>query len=126
MFLRRAMKNKALYLKNTRAVRYQARNGNEKWSRQHIRMNCKEYECCLDMRKFGKISVSFLIACAIDLYKDDFEGEHDSTSEGKPDNYHINGYIVLKEEHNEAVCWTIYWGKPAEIHEQNPAILIFH
>ncbi len=51
-------------------VRYQKKKNNEKWKTKHVWFPCDFYEKCIDLRKFHKLSLSFILALAIQLFLD--------------------------------------------------------
>ncbi len=62
------------------------------------------------MRKFFKMSVSFILAYAVMRYLDEVLKRNKSA-----DNYCYQNYIFMKEVVNGIICWQIYWGIPQKI-----------
>ncbi|MBN2080202.1 MAG: hypothetical protein JW838_14630 [Spirochaetes bacterium] len=92
-------------------IRYQKRNPNNGWCRFHLLLREDEYEFFLDLRKFFKRSVSFLIAYAIDRYLDEI-----ITIEREfCDNYPYKNYIMSRMVVDKIVCWMLCWGVPGSI-----------
>lgn len=52
-------------------VRYQQRREKSRWCTIHVSLRKDEYEFFTDLRKVMKLSVSFIIAWAIELYLDE-------------------------------------------------------
>ena len=92
-------------------VRYQERRGSGQWKRLHVSMMCDEYEYCIDLRKVFKMSVSFLIACAIEKYLDALIQKCGKNA----DSYRYQNYAIMKLQSQEVVCWVIYWGIPQKL-----------
>ena len=63
--MQRVMSDNQKMLKSCSRVKYQERDVKENWHRLHIIMNEYEYEYYFDMRKFFKMSVSFILAYAV-------------------------------------------------------------
>ena len=94
-------------IKTNSRVKYQERDSKENWQRIHIVLNEYEYEYCLDMRKFFKMSVSFILAYAVLRYLDEICKMNKST-----DKYFYTSYIFIKKTYDGAISWQIYWGIP--------------
>ena len=107
LLMQRVMKDNQRLLKTYSRVKYQERDIKENWHRLHIVMNEYEYEYYLDMRKFFKMSVSFILAYAVMRYLDEVLKMNKSA-----DNYCYQNYIFMKEVVNGIICWQTYWGIP--------------
>jgi hypothetical protein len=77
-------------------------------------MNEYEYEYYLDMRKFYKMSVSFILAYAVMKYINEVVNELLNGNKNT-DNYSYRNYIFIKTTSNETICWQIYWGVPQKL-----------
>ena len=110
LLMQRVMKDNQRLLKTYSRVKYQERDIRENWHRIHIVLNEYEYEYYLDMRKFFKMSVSFILAYAVMRYLDEVLKGNKSA-----DNYCYQNYIFMKEVVNGIICWQIYWGIPQKI-----------
>jgi hypothetical protein len=55
-----------------KTIRYQSRLSPDDWHRLHVCLDDVLYECCLDLRKCLKCSVSRIISDAIKEYSDDY------------------------------------------------------
>jgi len=95
---------------NGTAVLYQERRPKHKWKRVHLSLRRDEYEYCIDLRKVKKLSVSFIIAIAIEQFLDDLI----SKIENNPDNYRYRNYIIICKTVNNVTNINIYWGIPPE------------
>ncbi len=120
ILLQRVMKNNHKLLKSYSRIKYQERDEKDNWHRLHIVFNEYEYEYCLDMRNFYKMSVSLILAYAVRRYLDEVVNE---LLYGNicSDNYHYKNYIFMKKTVDEVICWQIYWGIPSNL----PGLLKF-
>ena len=107
LLIQRIMKDNQRMIKTNSRVKYQERDVKENWSRINIVFNEYEYEYCQDLRKFFKMSVSYIIAYAVLKYLDEVLKFKKST-----DNYFYTSYIFIKKTYDGAICWQIYWGIP--------------
>ena len=112
--MQRVMGNNQKMLKSYSRVRYQERDVKENWHRLHIVMNEYEYEYYFDMRKFYKMSVSFILAYAVKRYLDEIVNELLDRNI-RTDKYYFRNYIFMKETIDGITCWRIYWGIPQKL-----------
>lgn len=112
-FMQRVMKDNHKLLKTSSRIKYQKRDEKENWHRIHIVLNEYEYEYYLDMRKFYKMSVSFILAYAVKRYLDNMLNE--LLNANNIDNYLYSNYIFSLEVVDRIVCWKIYWGIPLKL-----------
>ena len=114
LLMQRVMSNNQRMLESYYRIKYQARDERENWYRLHLVLNEYEYEYYLDMRKFFKMSVSFILAYAVRRYLDEIINEllHGSNN---TDNYCYRNYIFIKKTIDEIICWEIYWGIPKKL-----------
>ena len=110
LLMQRVMSDNQKMIKSYSRIKYQERDVKENWHRFHVSMNEYEYEYYLDMRKFFKMSVSFILAYAVMRYLDEVLKRNKSA-----DNYCYQNYIFMKEVVNGIICWQIYWGIPQKI-----------
>ncbi len=108
--IQRVMNGNQGLIKTNSRIKYQERDLKENWQRIHIVFNEYEYEYCLDLRKFCKLSVSYIIAYAVLRYLDELLVRHKMT-----DNYCYKNYVFIKKTIDETVIWQIYWGIPPEL-----------
>ena len=113
LLMQRVMKDNHRLLKTSSRIKYQKRDEKENWHRIHVVLNEYEYEYYLDMRKFYKMSVSFILAYAVRRYLDNIMNE--LLNANKFDNYLYRNYIFSLEVVDKIVCWKIYWGIPLKI-----------
>jgi hypothetical protein len=99
-------------------VKYQERRDESEWDSLHLVLKPEDYEYFLDMKKFMKMSVSFLITRAIKKHMK--EVIYNKTT----DNYRLTNYIVIYEKVDQIPCWRIYWGMPAHLKRLIPYPLL--
>jgi hypothetical protein len=109
LLIQRIMKDNQRMIKTNSRVKYQERDLKENWHRIHIVLNEYEYEYCFDMRRFFKMSVSYILAFAVLRYLDEILKRNKST-----DKYFYTSYIFIKKTHDVAISWQIYWGIPPQ------------
>jgi hypothetical protein len=114
LLIQRVMSDNQRMTKTNSRVQYQRRDLKENWHRIHVVFNEYEYEYCLDLRKFCKMSVSYILAYAVRRYLDEVLDEllNGSTN---TDNYYYSNYIFIRKIVNNIVCWQIYWGLPPQL-----------
>lgn len=95
-------------------VRYQKKSRPEDWHRFHITLRMDDYEFFLDMRKLLKMSVSLIIAYAVNKYLNDIMKNNIT------DNYLFINYVIIKEVIDEIICWKLLWGYPQNLHKLIP------
>lgn len=92
-----------------KSVQYQKQREPEEWSLFHVKIMPDVYEYLLDLRKLLKMSVSLIIADAVN----DFFGE--MCDKKSSDNYHFKNYFISLAIDGGIICWKLYWGIPHEI-----------
>jgi hypothetical protein len=114
LLMQRVMEDNQKLLKSCSRVKYQERDVKENWHRLHLVLNEYEYEYYLDMRKFFKMSVSFILAYAVRRYLDEILCELHNGNKNT-DNYCYKNYIFVKNVIGKVICWKIYWGVPPKL-----------
>jgi len=71
-------------------VQYQKRSTPDEWHTLHVSLREDDYEYFLDLRKLMKMSVSFILACAVKKYL------HGLINKKITDNYQFKNYILAK------------------------------
>lgn len=97
------------YVRNGKRVEYQSRHNHGTWHAFHLQLRPNDYECLLDLRKLLKMSVSHILAYAIDKYLDIL------MKRKVTDNYHLTNYMILKETIDGILCWKLIWGFPRSL-----------
>lgn len=110
--LRHAAGNKRLFLPDAIRVRYQGRREKEEWRCLHVSIRRDEYEFYHDLRCLCKLSVSFLIAYALEHYLD----EVFALIMKDADNYRYQNYAIYRIVDNGIICWVRCWGIPRRKH----------
>lgn len=92
-------------------VKYQARRDKAHWKTAHVYLRGDEYEYFCDLKKVFKLSVSHIIARAIDYYLDEIV----ALLNGGTDNYHYHNYIFSTIRVHDVTCLVFYWGIPPQL-----------
>jgi hypothetical protein len=91
-------------------VRYQERDPLRQWHRFSISFRKDENEFFTDLRKLGKLSVSYLVAIAVEQYLDELLRKGT-----KIHNYvRFNHYAIGQRNDGGIICWELYWGEPPD------------
>ena len=97
-------------------IRYQKNDRDETWHKFHICFNTYQYEYCLDMRKLYKMSISFILAYAIENYLNELCDLLTCCKDKKyTDNYLYKNYILTNNTIDGVICWQLYWGFPQKL-----------
>lgn len=110
LLIQRMMHNNQRMIKTYSRIKYQERDLKVNWYRINIVFNEYEYEYCQDMRKFYKMSISYILAIAVLRYLDEMLKRKKST-----DNYFYRNYIFIKVTVDGVICWKTYWGIPPKL-----------
>ena len=92
-----------------RMVKYQKKCNPGDWHAFHLSLREDDYEYFLDLRKLLKMSVSLILAYAVDKYLQQL------ITCNITDNYRFIHYVVVKEIVEDTICWRFYWGCPATL-----------
>ena len=109
--MRRAGAGKMERLRPWCRVKYQARRDKAHWKKLHVVLRGDEYEYFYDLKKVFKLSVSHIIARAIDQYLDEII----ELLNGGADNYHYHNYIFSTIRVHDVTCLVFYWGIPPRL-----------
>jgi hypothetical protein len=94
-----------------RLVEYQARRDGYDLHPFHISFKEDENEYFQDLRKLLKMSLSLILAFAVERYL------NASKRDTLTDNNLFRNYFIIKELVDSIICWKIYWGHPPEIRQ---------
>ncbi|MBP7738666.1 MAG: hypothetical protein KA369_22010 [Spirochaetes bacterium] len=92
-----------------RMVQYQEKRDPGEWHKFHIILRPDEYEFFLDLRKLLKMSVSHILAFAVERYLSKL------INEVITDNYLYKNYVMIRELINNIQSWKLIWGYPPDI-----------
>ncbi|HPC41277.1 MAG TPA: hypothetical protein PLD91_10205 [Spirochaetota bacterium] len=92
-------------------VKYQSRDSKCNWSKFHLTLREDEYECCLDLRKIYKMSLSAIIAFSVKKYLKNVIAIFSTNSIEKIyDIYLYRNYLFSFNIIDGITCINIYWG----------------
>ncbi len=107
----RMVHNRLLNIKMFTSVKYQDTGEDIKWHRLHVSFSTDVYEKALDLRKILKMSVSFIIAKAVENILSDIINDFLRTN--KTDNYFRN-YVFIPKFYRGVLYFTIFWEYPSD------------
>jgi hypothetical protein len=90
-------------------IQYQKRSRPDEWQTFHLYVREDDYEYFLDLRKLLKMSVSLILAYAVEKYLFKLL-KKDST-----DNNRYRNYVIIKDVIDDIICWKFIWGFPPNI-----------
>ncbi|HOT47187.1 MAG TPA: hypothetical protein PLM53_12765 [Spirochaetota bacterium] len=90
-------------------VRYQKRMKRCDWQLFHLQVGEDDYEFLLDMRKLCKMSVSLILAYAVEKYLSKLVKNKNA------DNYRFKNYAIVRECLEGVICWKFFWGLPLNL-----------
>ncbi len=92
-------------------VKYQDRDMSGNWHVFHLTLRQDEYEYGLDLRKIYRMSLSAVVAYAVDKYLDEIVLKFSKLDdEAITDNYLYKNYIIAYRLVEGVHSWRIYWG----------------
>lgn len=89
-------------------IEYQPRSQNPEWRVFHLRLKQAEYNFYQDMRIICKMSISYIIAYAIENHLDEIM----KRLTGDITRYRLSGYAIIQHTIGDITCWAKYWGIP--------------
>ncbi len=92
-------------------VKYQRTVDDIAWHTLHVSFSGDIYEKALDLRKVMKMSVSYLIARAIELYLNEVINE--ISQKKHADNY-LQEYAFISGKNKKSLNFTIFWHAPSK------------
>ena len=90
-------------------VQYQNRRNPDEWHTFHLQVREDDYEYFLDLRKLVKMSVSLILAYAVEKFLDKLLKNNNT------DNNRYRNYIIIKDVIDNIICWKFIWGFPPNI-----------
>jgi hypothetical protein len=119
ILIHKTLNNCSIKAKLFNAVKYQQTGDDIIWHTLHVSFSEDIYEKALDLRKVLKISVSYIIARAIELYIDQVVEslveaglKPASTNQTGTDSY-CKEYVFISSKCNGLLYFTIFWSKPS-------------
>ncbi len=109
MLLKKMMKNESSKACIHKTIKYQKCNEKTNWHTFHITFKGDEYEYFLDLRKLLKMSLSHIVAYAVNKYLKSL------LLDKSTDNYSFTNYILAKEDADGIIYWKLFWGIPKKI-----------
>ncbi len=99
-------------------VKYQERRKPNDWHTVHLELREDEYEYLLDLRRLLKLSVSLILANAVDKYLMKVEKIIQS------DKYLMRNYVLIQEINNGTLHWRHIWGFPSNIGDLTSCVTV--
>ncbi len=94
-------------------IKYQDRCRSQKSHTFHVYLHDDDYEYWLDLKKLLKMSVSLILAFAVNKYL------AKGARINRTDNYRFTNYTVAKEIIENKIIWKFIWGIPPNPRKQN-------
>jgi hypothetical protein len=112
LLLMRIMQNHSMPHRGFTTVKYQPDDDKDKWHPFQICIRPDENEFFMDLRKFCKYSVSYLVAIAVEKYLDQLVDDAGGT--GIHNYVYYRNYVIYREVVDGVISWRLYWGYPSE------------
>jgi hypothetical protein len=90
-------------------VQYQQIRKQGEWHTFHLYVREDDYEYFLDLRKLLKMSVSLILAYAVEKFLDKILKTNDT------DKNRFRNYTVIRDVIDDIICWKFIWGFPHNI-----------
>ena len=90
-------------------VQYQNRRNPDAWHTFHLQVREDDYEYFLDLRKLLKMSVSLILAYAVEKFLDKLLKNNNT------DNNRYCNYVIVKDVIDDIICWKFIWGFPPNL-----------
>ncbi|MCP4134776.1 MAG: hypothetical protein GY754_27625 [bacterium] len=111
LLVRRVMEEEPFDLIMFKRVKYQVRDEDDSWYRCHVKFDSSIYENCLDLRKVYKLSVSAIIAFAINNFLDDLLLS--GALRIQVESYH-HAYLFGEGKPDGVKSFVTFWGVPTQ------------
>jgi hypothetical protein len=89
----------AMMVRTGMLIQYQERRASGEWHTVHVVFDAVENEYFQDLRKLSKMSLSLILALAVERYLD----------KDKTDNNRYFTYFIVKENVGLTVIWQLVW-----------------
>jgi hypothetical protein len=106
MLIKHVMRDSRKQVRCGRRVQYQDRKDESTWHIFHLQLRPDDYEYFLDLRKLFKMSVSLILARAVEKYINKLMAEKFT------DNYQYKNYFIVRDVMDNVIFWTLIWGYP--------------
>ncbi len=111
MLICKVINSKTFKFQMFTSVKYQTASDDVSWHTLHVSFNGDVYEKALDLRKILKMSVSFIVASAIERYLKDLL--RDMIQNKNTDN-NSNKYVFIPKNYKGLFFFTIFWNNPTK------------
>jgi len=92
-----------------RLVQYQERRNRGEWHKFHWYVREDDYEYFQDLRKLMKMSVSLILAYAVEKFL------YTVLKGNNTDNNRYRNYLIIRDVIDDIVCWKFIWGFPPHL-----------
>ena len=92
-----------------RLIQYQERRSQDEWHTFHWCVREDEYEYFLDLKKLLKMSLSLIVAYAVEKFLDKIMKGNIT------DNNRYRNYVIIREFIDNIICWRFIWGFPPNL-----------
>jgi hypothetical protein len=110
ILIKKVMNENIITVNMGKLVKYQKKSSLANWHTFHLNLREDDYEYFLDLRKLFKMSVSLILAYAVEKYLIHLDEINTA------DNYRFRNYVIVKEVIENIICWRYYWGYPPNLH----------
>ncbi len=90
-------------------TRYQRRDPKGRWKCFPVVFQAQQNEFFNDLKRFSRFSISHLVAIAVKEYLPELLADGNNERH----NYASSEWALGRRMDGSALCWEIYWGKPA-------------
>ena len=105
-----------LYSDGFSRIQYQERDDKKQWKPKHVWWKQSEYGYFQDIRKIYRMSISNILAYAVQNFlKDEIYWMMRTTPRKIGDNYLFSGYAWTGEMADDVISWKFFWGVPQNL-----------
>lgn len=109
ILIKKVMDNVSNQGRMGKLVQYQERRSRGEWHTFHWYVREDDYEYFLDLRKLMKMSVSLILAYAVEKYLNTIINDYNT------DNNRYRNYLIIRDVIDDIVCWKFIWGFPPDL-----------